>query len=98
MSPFYANYGFHPRTTWPVEMEFLNPASKNNAHWISSIPDLCNSYLKKTSEKMGRCYDKSKKTALTFKVGNLVMLNGKMLGLGGQLKHWMLRCLDRSRL
>ena len=21
MSPFYANYGFHPRTTWPVEME-----------------------------------------------------------------------------
>ena len=26
MSPFYANYGFHPRTTWPVEMESKNPA------------------------------------------------------------------------
>ena len=26
MSPFYANYRFHPRTTWPVEMEFKNRA------------------------------------------------------------------------
>ena len=28
MSPFYANYGFHPRTTWPAEVESKNPASK----------------------------------------------------------------------
>ena len=66
MSPFYANYGFHPRTTWPVEMESKNPPSKNYTHWISSVHDLCNSYLKKTSEKMGYYYDKSKKTASPF--------------------------------
>ena len=30
-----------------------------------------------TSEKMGRYYDKSKKTAPPFKAGDLVMLNGK---------------------
>ena len=77
MSPFYANYGFHPRTTWPVEMESKNPASKNYAYWISSVHDWCNSCLKKTSEKMGRYYDKSKKTAPPFKAGDLVMLNGK---------------------
>ena len=77
ISRFYANYGFHPRTTWPVEMESKNPASKNYAHWISSVHDLCNSYLKQTSEKMGLYYDKSKKTALTFKTGDLVMLNDK---------------------
>ena len=29
MRPFYANYGFHQRTTWPVEMESKNPPSKN---------------------------------------------------------------------
>ena len=77
MSPFYANYGFHPRTTWPLEMESKNPASKNYAHWISSVHDLCNSYLKKTSEKMGRYYNKSKKTTQPFKAGDLVMLNWK---------------------
>ena len=75
--PFYANYGFHPCTTCTVEMELKNPASKNYAHWISSVHDLCNSYLKKTSEKMGRYYDKSKKTSPPFKAGDLVMLNGK---------------------
>ena len=32
MSSFYANYGFHPRTTWLVEKESKNPASKNYAH------------------------------------------------------------------
>ena len=77
MSLFYANYGFHPRTTWPGEMESKNPASKNYAHWISSVHDLYNSYLKKTSEKMGRYYDKSKKSAPPFMAGDLVMLNDK---------------------
>ena len=77
MSPFYANYGFHPRTTWPVDMKSKNPTSKNYAHWILSVQDLCNSYKKKTSETMGRYYDKSKKTASPLKAGYLVMLNGK---------------------
>ena len=27
MSPFDVNYGFHPRTTWPVEQESKNPTS-----------------------------------------------------------------------
>ena len=76
-SPFYTNYGFHPRTTWPVEMESKNPTSKNYAHWILSVHDLCNSYLKTTSEKMGGYYDKSKKTAPPCKAGIQVMLNGK---------------------
>ena len=77
MSPFHANYEFHPHTTWPVEMESKNPPSKYYVHWISSVYDLCNSYPKKTSEKMGRYYDKSKKTAPPFKADDLVILNGK---------------------
>ena len=77
MSPFYANYGFHLRTNWPVEIESQNPASKNCAHWILSVHDLCNSYLKKTSEKMGRYYDQSKQTAPPFKAGDLILLIGK---------------------
>ena len=38
---------------------------------------MCDLYLKKIYETMGRCYDKSKKTTPPFKVGELVMLNGK---------------------
>ena len=60
----------------PVEMESKYPASKNYAHWISSVHDLCNSYLKKISEKMGPYYDKFKTTTPPFKAGDLVMLNG----------------------
>ena len=77
MSPFYVNYGFHLQTTWPVEIECKNPASKNNAHWISSVHNLYNSYLKKTSARMGRYYDKSKKSEPPFMVGDQVMLNSK---------------------
>ena len=32
MSPFYANYGFHPVAMGPVPAEPLNPASKAYAH------------------------------------------------------------------
>jgi hypothetical protein len=77
MSPFYANYGFHPRTNWPVEMESKNPASRNYAHWMSSVHDQCASYLETTREKMSRYYDRSHKEAPPYAVGDLLMLNGK---------------------
>ena len=77
MSPFYANYGFHPRTNWPVEMESKNPALRNDAHWMSSVHKLCCSNLEATRERMGRYYDRSKKHAPPYAVGDLVMLNGK---------------------
>ena len=47
-SPFYANYGFHPRTTWPVEKESKNATSRNYAHWIQSVHDLCVKRLEET--------------------------------------------------
>ena len=59
-----------------MEIESQNPASTNYAYWISSVHDLCNSYLKMTSEKMGRYYDKSMGSAPPFMAGDLVMLNG----------------------
>src|SRR6266571_7712833 len=48
MSPFYANYGFYPRTNWPVEMESKNPASKNYAHWMENVHEMCIDRLKQT--------------------------------------------------
>jgi hypothetical protein len=37
LSPFYANYGFHPTTSNPAAGNSLNPASKVYAHWIHTV-------------------------------------------------------------
>ena len=77
MSPFFANYGFHPRTNWPVEKESKNPASRNYAHWMESVHELCVKRLEETHERMGKYYDRSRKEAPPYSVGDLVMLNCK---------------------
>ena len=59
MSPFFANYGFHPQTNWPVEKESKNPASRNNPHWMESIHELCVKRLEETRECMGKYYDRA---------------------------------------
>ena len=58
MSPFFANYGFHPQTNWPVEKESKNPASRNYAHWMESVHELCVKCLEETRKCMGKYYDR----------------------------------------
>ena len=77
MSLFFANYCFHSRTNWPVEKESKNPASRNYAHWMESVRELCVKRLEETRERMGKYYDRSRKEAPLYSVGDLVMLNGK---------------------
>ena len=77
ISPFFANFGFHPWTNWPVEKEFKNPASRNYAHGMESVHELCVKRLEETHERMGKYYDRSRKEAPPYSVGDLVMLNGK---------------------
>ena len=81
MSPFFANYGFHPLTNWPVEKKSKNPASKNYAYWMESVHELCVQCLEETHERMGKYYDYSRKEAPPYSVGDLVMLNGKNIGM-----------------
>jgi hypothetical protein len=52
MSPFYANYGYHPRTNWQTEAEARNGWSQNYVNWISSIHELCKENLQKTCDRM----------------------------------------------
>lgn len=79
LSPFFANYGYHPRTNWPVEAEVKNPSARNYAHWMESIHKLCKEALEHTRESMRKHYDKRSKAAPKYQVGDLVMLNGKNL-------------------
>ena len=54
ISPFFANYGFHPWTNRPVEKESKNPASRNYAHWMEIVHELCVKRLEETPEHMGK--------------------------------------------
>jgi hypothetical protein len=36
-TPFYANYGFHPKNIWPSDFETKNPASSVYGHWLRSV-------------------------------------------------------------
>ena len=57
MSPFFANYGFHPHANWPEVKESKNPESRNDAHWMASVHELCVKGLEETRERMGKYYD-----------------------------------------
>src|SRR6266576_1564304 len=39
LTPFYANYGWHPGTNAPHSVEALHPASEVYAHWIKGAID-----------------------------------------------------------
>jgi hypothetical protein len=105
LSPFYANYGYHPRTNWPTKEEVKNPASEVYVHYVKSVHELCKEGLEKARKRMARYYDLHVKEAPAYKVGDLVMINGKNIStrrpskkfdhkLHGPFK--IVKCLSRS--
>jgi hypothetical protein len=75
-SPFYANYGYHPRTTWPVDVEPKNPASNLYSHYMAGVHKKCLENLEKTRAAMGKYYNQGKLTPPNYKEGDKVMLKG----------------------
>jgi len=77
MSPFYANYGFHPAAMNPASTEPLNPASQVYAHWMHAVHDESRKGLEDVQERMRRYTDPARKEPSAYQVGDLVMLNGR---------------------
>jgi len=79
ISPFYANYGFHPRTLNPPEESEkpVNPASTVYAHWMKAIQDEARKGLEAAQERMRRYTDPARKEPPAYQVRDLVMLNGR---------------------
>jgi len=77
ISPFYANYGFEARTTWPTEIQFRNPASDMYGHYMTGVHERLTERLKEAVETMKKYYNKRRKEIAPFKKGELVLLNGK---------------------
>ena len=77
MTPFYANYGYHPVTNWPGDEEPRNPTSINYVHWMKGVHEGICKRLKATRERMGQWYDKNKVEAPKFEPGDRVMLDAR---------------------
>jgi hypothetical protein len=61
MSPFYANYGYYPRTNWQTEAEARNGWLQNYVNWISSIHEFCKENLQWTCDRIDRYWNQGKK-------------------------------------
>jgi len=79
VTPFYANYGFHPRTINPPDEkdEPVNPTSTVYGHWMTAIHDSARKGLEATQERMRRYTNPNRKPPPAYQVGDLVMLNGR---------------------
>jgi hypothetical protein len=57
LSPFYANYGYHPIASNPMATATCNPASKAYAYWMHTIYESAKSALGKAQEWMKKYAD-----------------------------------------
>jgi len=58
MTPFFANYGFHPQMEWMKEREAHNPWATMYAHWMQDIHQQAKQTLENTRESMKKYYDR----------------------------------------
>jgi len=75
MSPFYANYGYHPIAFDPAASGPLNPASKLYAHWMQAIHEESTKRQEVAHERIRRYMDPKRTRPPKYQVGDLVMLN-----------------------
>jgi len=79
MSPFYANYGFHPQTQWMKEREAQNPGAGLYADWMQVTHQHARKALEQTREEMSKYYDRKARQQPDIKVGALVMSNARTI-------------------
>jgi hypothetical protein len=65
LSPFYANYGYHPIASNPTATTACNPASEAYGHWMHTVHKSAKSALQKARERMKRYADEQRKEAPT---------------------------------
>jgi hypothetical protein len=80
MTPFYANYGYHPSAgTAPTETNTLSVSSVAYGHWILVVFEDCKKELETSSQRMKKYADQHHLEPPSFALGNLVMLNEKII-------------------
>ena len=52
LTPFFANYGFHPQTPWMKERDVQNPGATMYTHWMQTVQNKARKTLEQTREAM----------------------------------------------
>jgi transposase InsO family protein len=73
-SPFFANYGYHPRTNPSLERT-NNPAANRWTNDLQEVHEELKNHLKQAREAYKRGYDRKAQAAPTFLPGELVWLS-----------------------
>ena len=81
MTPFYANYGRHPKSQNPQRMDVMNLASHAYAHWIASALERGKIAPIAARKSMTRHTDTRRTPSPAYKVGDAVMLSTAHLTL-----------------
>ena len=79
MTPFFANYGFHPQTEWMKDREAHNPGATMYAYWMQDIHQQAKQTLENMGESIKKYYDRKATEQPSIEVGDLVMLNAKRM-------------------
>jgi hypothetical protein len=77
MSPFFTNYGYHPGCTNPSTMPINDDTQEGYINHIISVQVLVTRNLKATQERMKKYTNLKCKDTPEFKIGDLVMLDGR---------------------
>jgi len=82
MSPFYANYGYHPRATLKVRLTTAtdNPAAEALTERLQQVHTELRSQLGEAQRAYKRQFDRKTDPALPFRPGDLVWLKRKNIG------------------
>jgi len=97
MTPFFANYGFHPAAIDPPTEGPLNPASKIYAHWMQTVHEDSRQGLEAAQERKRRYTDPGWKNPTAYRIGDLVMLNGRNIKTRHPTKNWTIKTTVPSR-
>ena len=79
-SPFYANYGYHPRATLKIRTEqdaYENPAAESLADHLKRVHAELRQTMENAQRRYKRNFDRKTKPTPPFKVNDLVWLNRK---------------------
>jgi hypothetical protein len=77
MSPFFANYGRHLGCTNPSTIPINDNTQEGYINYIVSVQGLVTRNLKATQERMKKYANLKCKDAPEFKIGDLIMLDGR---------------------
>ena len=77
ITPFFANYCFHPQTEWMKETEGHNPGATMYAHWMQDIHRQVKQTIENTPESMKKYFERKATEQPSIEGRDFVMLHGK---------------------